>query len=210
MLTSNLATHKQLLAAKTVSIDRLNAQIRELSAQQKQELDTLQNLTRKAKARTDRVQKIANLRRLLSEKKAAAAHNGHISPRKRKTAGDVDVNSGLGIPPNLDLEEGDPETQEYLATLPSPRTLRARLEAYRENNKALADQSAQLKSRSLELEGQYRKAVALCTQTAEEKVEECLPSLIAAVESERGGLGREEVGRIREFLMKVEGVGGEV
>ena len=66
-------------------------------------------------------------------------------------------------------------------------------------------QADELKSRSAEMEGMYRKVVSLCTGVEEGKVEESLPALVAAVESERGGLGQQEVGRVREFLRRVDG-----
>jgi hypothetical protein len=53
----------------------------------------------------------------------------------------------------------------------------------------------------------YRKVVALCTGVPEDKVEESLPSLVAAVESETQNVGEQDVGRVRDFLRKVEGGG---
>ena len=79
---------------------------------------------------------------------------------------------------------------------------------YETNNDRLHQKSTQLKSRSSQLEHLYRKVVSLCTGVAEDKVEDQLGALLAAVESEKGALGREEAGRVREFLIKVEGVGG--
>lgn len=208
MLTTNLAAHKQLLATKTAQIDALNAQIRELSAQQKQETDLYLNLQRKVKARTERRQKIANLRHVLEEKKGSAAYSGAV---KRKI-GDADtaVDPTGGALDQLDQENLEHALQSgMLASLPSTPQLRALLAAYERNNTHLSSASAALKSRSVELEQQYRKVIALCTGTEEERVDECLGSLIAAVESEREALGAGEVGRIREFLMKVEGVANE-
>jgi len=208
MLTTNLAAHKQLLATKTAQIDALNAQIRELSAQQKQETDLYLNLQRKVKARTERRQKIANLRHVLEEKKGSAAYSGAV---KRKI-GDADtaVDPTAGALDQLDQENLEHALQSgMLSSLPSMSQLRALLAAYERNNAHLSSASAALKSRSVELEQQYRKVIALCTGTEEERVDECLGSLIAAVESEREALGAGEVGRIREFLMKVEGVANE-
>lgn len=95
-----------------------------------------------------------------------------------------------------------------LSLLPPLSHLRALGAAYEANNQRLGDDAAELQSRSVKLEEMYRKVVALCTGVPEGRVEESLGALVAAVESEKGGLGREEVVRVREFLMKVEGVGG--
>lgn len=48
--------------------------------------------------------------------------------------------------------------------------------------------------------------VALCTGVGDGMVEELLGGLVAAVESERGE--DVEVGRVRDFLRRVEGVEG--
>lgn len=88
----------------------------------------------------------------------------------------------------------------------STSDLRALVSAYEANNADLAHVAASLHRKSNQLECSYRKVVALCTGVPEESVEENLPSLVAAVESERGALGREEAARVREFLLKVEGV----
>ena len=78
--------------------------------------------------------------------------------------------------------------------------------AYKTNNAGLREQAAQLKSRSVELEKKLRRVVALCTGVAEEKVDAMVGGLVVAVESERGE--DVEVGRVREFLRRVEGVEG--
>ncbi|KAG9720502.1 hypothetical protein KCU59_g17559, partial [Aureobasidium melanogenum] len=101
-----------------------------------------------------------------------------------------------------------PLQQQVLNNTPSVAELRTLKKIYETNNDRLHQKSTQLKSRSSQLEHLYRKVVSLCTGVAEDKVEDQLGALLAAVESEKGALGREEAGRVREFLIKVEGVGG--
>ena len=104
-------------------------------------------------------------------------------------------------------------TPEQLARWPPVSVLRARLAAYNANNSSLEARIAGLKAQSSEQEGQYRKVVSLCTGVDENSVEGVLEGLLAAVESEDGGAafgsgkGAVEVGRVREFLRKVEGAG---
>ena len=93
--------------------------------------------------------------------------------------------------------------REYLSSLPPTDVLLARVTAYKKNNAKLQAQAKSLKSRSSELESQLRKIVALCTGVCEESVDEMIGGLLAAVESERGE--DVEVGRVREFLRRVEG-----
>lgn len=198
MLTQNLTQHKTLLAEKVSQIDRLNAQIQELSATQKQELDQFLNLQCRAKLRDERFKKIENLRRVLGDQQS--------SPAKRKVqigeADEVKLPASLLTGENYQHFDIDP------SSLPSATNLRAQIAAYGPLNTSLATRSANLKSRSLEVESLYRRAVSLCTGVPEVQVEESLGALVAAVESERGGLRSEDAGRVRGFLMKVEGVGG--
>lgn len=213
MLTQNLASHKDLLKVRTEQIDRLNEQLREFSALQKADLERLQELKERVKVRGERQAKVANLKRAIQERKASTPTNKH-----KRNASDAELEpswldeSSQDIL-NFETPNGSPNglQRQFLENnVPSPPTLRARLNAYFANNAQLRKQADELKSRSSELEGMYRKVVSLCTNVPEEKVEESLPALVAAVESERGALGEQEVGRVRDFLRRVDGTGGGV
>ena len=52
----------------------------------------------------------------------------------------------------------------------------------------------------------YRKVVSLCTKVDEDRVDSVLEGLVQALDSDP--LDGVEVGRVREFLRKVEGVEG--
>ncbi len=107
------------------------------------------------------------------------------------------------------MNPGDltPQQFSYVSSLPPTKVLQARVSAYRRNNARLEAQAKDLASRSIELEEQLRKVVALCTGVEESRVDEMVAGLVAAVESERGE--DVEVGRVREFLRRVEGAEGE-
>jgi regulatory protein SWI6 len=91
-----------------------------------------------------------------------------------------------------------------LLTQISSTFLRHRLDTYTHSNAALLNRSRKLKEKDGQLEQMYRKVVSLCTKVEESRIEDCLESLVAALDSEEGeGV---EVGRVREFLRKVEGV----
>lgn len=98
-----------------------------------------------------------------------------------------------------------PQYQDYLMQqLPPIHVLRQRLETYTHTNGSLLNRSRILKEKDGQLEQMYRKVVSLCTKVEESRIEECLEGLVAALDSEEGeGV---EVGRVREFLRKVEGV----
>ena len=96
----------------------------------------------------------------------------------------------------------DPATHQLLSTLPSTSILRSRLNAYKSNNEQLEIGTQSLKRKSTELASKYRKIVSLCTRVEEHRVDGVLEGLVRAVESEREDV---ELGRVREFLKRVEG-----
>lgn len=213
MLTQNFASHQDTLRQRTEQIDLLNDQIRELSAQQKADLDQLQELKDRVKLRSERQAKVANLKRAIGERRARASHK-QVRGQKRGAPSISEVepewmNENYDGLLTFETPDGSPNSlqRQYLeTTIPSPKSLRARLNVYHSNNASLQHQADELKSRSIELESMYRKVVSLCTGVAEDKVEESLPALVAAVESERGALqGEQEVGRVRDFLRRVDG-----
>lgn len=112
----------------------------------------------------------------------------------------------LSTPLPLDLSHlsSNAASAAAMAKLPSIATLRHRLEAYIENNSKLADRARQLKEKDGQLEAMYRKVVSLCTKVPENMVDSHLEGLIQALESDERDVV--EVGRVREFLRKVEGV----
>ncbi|KAF1939814.1 apses transcription factor-like protein [Clathrospora elynae] len=88
--------------------------------------------------------------------------------------------------------------------LPAASVLRQRINTYTSTNATLLKRSRMLKEKDGQLEMMYRKVVSLCTKVEEGRVEECLEGLVKALDSEEGeGV---EVGRVRDFLRKVEGV----
>lgn len=211
MLTQNLASHKELLTQRTEQIDRLNEQIQEFSAVQKAELERLQETHARIKLRSEKQAKIANLRRILDEKRARAQPETLQQVLDLGAADSALLSEDLSsILPSIPSEDSPIEPGQrtlFTSALPAPSDLRARIHAYSSNNAQLQDQANELRSRSSELEGLYRRVVSLCTQVDEDKVEEALPNLLAAVESERGGgiESQGDVGRVRDFLRKVDG-----
>ena len=211
MLTQSLSSHKDLLRARTEEIDLLNAKIQEFSAIQKQDLDRLQEIKERVRLRSERQAKIANLKRSIAEKRerqktrSSAPSTTDIEPAWLDDSSQEIISLHSPSSP----ESPNAAQRHFVASsLPSPRTLRAHLNAAITHTANLQRQAEELKSRSADVEAMYRKVVSLCTGVEEEKVEESLPALVAAVESERGALGQQEVGRVREFLRRVDGVGG--
>jgi regulatory protein SWI6 len=209
MLTQSLSSHKDLLRAKTERIDEINEQIRELSTRQKRDLEQVQELKERVHLRNERQAKIANLRRAIAEKRSrqqqSATPSVDIEPPW------LDENTRGILSPDLSPVTQDPtplQRQLLSSSLPPANVMQMHVNAYTAHNASLQKQADDLKARSIEMEGLYRKAISLCTGVEEGKVEESLPALLAAVESEKGAVGVQEVGRVREFLRRVDGGAG--
>jgi hypothetical protein len=220
---------------KQDSIDRTNDLITQLSSQQKQEQQKLEQLRARLRLRQDRAKRIANLKRWLEPQRHMLSVNaGATDLHEKRQIGYADA-EGAGVIINDEdlpfdlLQAGEhlmrhaSDGASYLSTpLPidpssfnnqpvssliaqiSTTFLQHRLDTYTQSNAALLNRSRKLKEKDGQLEQMYRKVVSLCTKVEENRVEECLESLVAALDSEEGeGV---EVGRVREFLRKVEGV----
>lgn len=211
MLTQSLSSHKDLLRARTEEIDRLNAKIREFSSVQTQDIERLQEIKDRVRLRAERQAKIANLKRNIAEKRERQKASSGPKPTVTAEPSWLDESSqeivSFSSPSGSDSPNAI-QRQFVTDSLPSPRTLRAHLNAATMHTENMKRQADELKSRSVDTEAMYRKVVSICTGVEEHKVEESLPALVAAVESEKGALGQQEVGRVREFLRRVDGVGG--
>lgn len=214
LFTQNLASHKDLLRQRTEQIDRLNEQIREFSAMQKAELERLQETQARVKRRGERQAKLANLKRFSAERLSAMSPSSRQQLQTTSVAiGDADavlipedLSSVLPSLPPPDVPISPGHRSVLTSALPPPAALRQRVHAYVSNNAQLQDQAEELRSRSSELESLYRRVVSLCTAVPEDKVDDALPNLVAAIESERGGMeGEGDVGRVRDFLRRVDG-----
>ncbi|EKG14085.1 hypothetical protein MPH_08828 [Macrophomina phaseolina MS6] len=202
-------------------IDRTNASIQSLSTQQRHLSNLLASLQRRQRFRAERSQRIANLKNAIKDQRGRLARSGSISVEQAMEAskdnikvGDADAASPVKLQlghlrdmspdsaNHVDLSTLSPSQNSALVALPSTSKLRATLSAYDGNNAELRARAAGLRERNGELEAQYRKVVSLCTGVPEDQVELLLGSLVKAVESETGdGV---EVGRVREFLRKVD------
>jgi regulatory protein SWI6 len=199
------------MGAKQDLIDATHSQLRECSAQLGEERRKLEALQTRASEKTERRHKIYNLRRALEDQRAGIA-NGNSSQGLKLGDADLELITASELPKELlrnedinqtSLRQLDQKQFTYISSLPSSGILRARLSAYIQNNKDLKDYSAQLRSRSRELEEKYRRVVALCTGIKEEEVEETLPGLVTAIESE--GASGAELARVNEIVRRFEG-----
>ena len=234
ILQSTSMQFTQEARLKQDDIDQTNEQIAQLSALQKIEQQRLESLRARIRARQDRAKRIANLRTWLDVQKMALSVSTGTDIRERRRVGYADTDGAMVVvraedlpaevraagdliqakasdgpsylttPIPADLYAIAHQNAALIAQLPSIQTLRQRLEVYIQNNMSLADRSQKLKEKDGQQESMYRKIVALCTKTDEEKVDMVLEGLVQALDSDP--LDGVEVGRVREFLRKVEGV----
>jgi ankyrin repeat protein len=217
-------------------IDTHNAAIKDLHTTQTQLASQLDRVHSTIRARQERKQKLHNLRRVVGEMKARLAKtnptlatSGAEELRNVKV-GDADKEFAV---PDTDTNTISSPEQQNTPSLPtpthsqshqsrsptqhqpqqnipptSPQTLQRRLSAYTALNVRLAAHLKTLRARDSDLEAKMRKVIALCTGVAEEDVDRLLPQLCQAVESEGEGIGTtaRDVGRVREFLRKVDEV----
>jgi regulatory protein SWI6 len=181
-------------------IDAHTAQVRDLSTTQKNLSEQLEGIQSRLRARQERKQKVQNLRRAVKEMR-----------ERRKTPptseglklGDADKE--FAAPPSTLQDGNTPQHQQGGEA--EKRLLQSRLQAYNNLNSRLSAHLTSLRARDGELEAKYRRVIALCTGTKEEHVDAVLAQLVLAVESEGDpgqGAGGQDVGRVREFLRRVE------
>lgn len=210
----------QEMEEKQKVIDGIHASLRATSGQLGQAQVRLKQLQSARKERDERVQKIRNLRNAADEEgyrlqQLKDAAEGNDSQETEVNGREEDMYLGQPDVPLFPLPlpaasaslqavpsailRNDPTLAQGL---PSVATIRARIQAYRAINEELERGVGELRTRSRDVEGKYRRVISLCTKTPEERVDDVLGSLVRAVESEGNGV---EVGRLQEFLGKVEG-----
>jgi len=205
--------------AKQAQIDTIHAKLREASATVGVERARLEELKSQAKERDDRKLKISNLLRAQEDQRASLKQQqqqyGQQIADNVMQLGDAD--KGLAIPAgavpgnilsNINPNPHQPQVldqaqRQVLASLPPTHILRARVNAYRANNENLEASIRSLHSKNSALAAKYRKIISVCTSVAENDVDSVLHNLLRAVESEQNDV---ELGRVREFLQRVDGV----
>ncbi|KAL9044573.1 MAG: hypothetical protein Q9214_002300 [Letrouitia sp. 1 TL-2023] len=212
LISTTESSFKSELQSKQSLIDQTHLKLRETTSLLAEERRRLQDLQRQANARKALRTKTANLKHAneqLRAKLSTPGPNGtRIDPKTNIKTGEADAGLEVDVSllPAQELYPSplDPDSKEarYLSSLPPTDVLRARLEAYKANNARLDAEVKNLENQSSELEGQLRRVVALCTQVDEDKVDEMVGGLVAAVESERGE--DVEVGRLNDFLRRVD------
>ena len=84
--------------------------------------------------------------------------------------------------------------------LPSATLLKARINAYKKNDEYLQNMLNDIHENQLDLEGKFRRVLALCLKVDESKVDSMLDGLLQAISSEDPQ--DMDTGEMQEFLNK--------
>ncbi|KAL8747594.1 MAG: hypothetical protein Q9184_007578 [Pyrenodesmia sp. 2 TL-2023] len=191
---------------KQFLIDQVLTQLRDNVSQLAEERKRLQVLELKLAQRKTLKMKVTNLQ--YASQALRHSLGNRPEPKTNIQVGEADA--GLEVDPKslpprepypTPLDSNSPESQ-YLESLPPTEVLQARAAAYRANNSRLEAQVDHLQSQSSELEGQLKKVVSLCTKVDDQSVDELLPRLLKAVESEKPE--ELEASRLSELLRQVD------
>ncbi|KAI5809379.1 hypothetical protein BZA77DRAFT_335793 [Pyronema omphalodes] len=88
----------------------------------------------------------------------------------------------------------------YIKTLPPSTLLKSRLKGYKRNERSLQGTVQKLKEKSMDLENNFRRVVALSTGIEEQNVDGLIEGLVMAVESDPGEV---DTNRVVGFLRKI-------
>ena len=212
ILAQTQQQYQNELAKKQAVINQQNQELRDIATEIEQERTRLDEMQRRETDRAERRKKIENHKRANEERKAKMEARdrelGPAEPFKDPDYAAKFASLGYPIETDEDIERiknlPEAEAEELLKKLPPPAEMQAHVDAYKVVNEGLQKQLASLQARSSETESKYRKVVSLCTQVPEAEVDGMLDQLLAAVTSEDGN--KEDMGRVREFLRKVEDV----
>lgn len=205
----------QEMAAKQGVIDNIHASLRQTSSNLGQSTQQLKLLRQAQKERNERVQKITSLRSAADEEGYRLQQLKEQYPAlDRSLNGEGGGEMALGQPdsqfspfrPGTTTHEIQQHLQANPAALDGTITkeqLRARIAAYRQNSHDLESKVHDMKRGSRKTQEKYRRVIALCTKTDETKLDNLLEGLWRSVESDAADV---ELGRVREFLSRVEGV----
>ena len=204
----------QEMNAKQSIIDNLHASLRQTSSNLGQSTQQLKLLREQAKERNERVQKITSLRSAADEEGYRLQQlKAQLPSLDRSLNGEGSGEMSLGQPdsqfspfrPGTTTQEIQGHMQANPSALDatvSKDQLRARIQAYKQNNQDMENRVAEIQRGSRKTQEKYRRVIALCTKTDENKLDNLLEGLWRSVESDAADV---ELGRVREFLSRVEG-----
>ena len=210
VVSNTEASHNANMKVKQSLIDAAQRELKEVTKILNEEHQRLEKLRQQADKRKRLRQRSINLRKANEQKRSYVKAALGVEARNEIKVGEADAGLEIDSTILLDSLQSEnaslqltPQQKTYVSQLPTAAVLKARVAAYRQVNARMEQEAMNHKRQSLEVEAQLRKLVALSSGVKVEEVDERLPSLLKAVDSEdpRGV----ETGRVRDFLRKVDG-----
>lgn len=197
---------KSEISTKQKQIDELHSRLRESTqklSESRQNLDILKQSEIKL---NELKQRIANLDKATSEEEQRFIDQ----TTELGSIGNYDVDFDADEPFRVwpiynEFQEHPNQTPDSrninLQDIPPSVVLKARITAYKENERDLNNIIQELRSNSSKLESKFRRVVALCTGVEENTIDSILDGLVQAVESDPDEV---DMGRVVGFLRKVD------
>ncbi|KAF3918694.1 Ankyrin-3 [Arthrobotrys entomopaga] len=191
---------------KQIEIDATHTQLREITLRLSEDRRKLESLRQRISEKAELGQKSLNLNRAAQEEKRK-----YLEQHNKLTNGQANENDLPSLDPNEpfrlspEMVNGDfknlTTTQsQYLKTLPPASVLKSRMLGYQNNEKMLDELAQTLRGRSLELEANIKRVVAICVGVEENKINDVLQGLLKSVESDPVDV---DTVRLTSFLKKV-------
>ncbi len=206
LLSSLNRDFEEEIQLKQNSIDNVHSQVRDSSLRLSETRQKLDNLRSSSSRLTELNQRSQNL------EKAIALEDERFQ-KKKKTGteynGVYDPDDPFRVYPVVKLLQEGKTEEEILQNpslvpaddLPPIAILKARINAYKENQESFKSLASELKNKSRDLENKFRRVVSLCTGVTDDGVDGLLEGLVQAVESDREQVN---INRVSTFLRKVD------
>ncbi|KAG9327379.1 hypothetical protein KVV02_005955 [Mortierella alpina] len=172
---------------------------------------TIQQYRTQARHLAEAQQKIKNLEQSLEEESHRTRNQkGYSSSLRQRDGALEDIDSLFHVPPTARSQpaggnEGGNLSSETASKRDSVQKeivlLKARIQAYEQNEKELSTELTEIKDQSLDKELQCRKVISICCNIPLENVDEMLVPLTQAVESDGASL---DLSRVAGFMSKVK------
>ena len=198
------------IMARQNQLQETQAHLRQATSELSETRRTIKQCRTQAEQLAESQQKLKNLQQFLDEEsQKTKSQKGYSSTLQQKDGTSEDVDRLFLLPTLLLLEGGGEITGDVKGKEAAKETqlkeevllLRARIEAYEQNEKDLTQEMTEIKGQSLEKEQQCRKVISICCNIPLEKVDEMLVPLTLTVESDGASL---DLPRVAGFMSKVK------
>lgn len=190
------------MLARQGQLQDTQAVLRRATADLAESRRTLKQCRAQALQLTEAQQKVKNLEQSLEEEtKKARSQKGYSSAIRPQPEGQMEDIDKLFDVVDIPGDQVDPSMSAEARAQKHVVMLKARVRAYEQNSKELAQELVDIKDRSLDKELQCRKVISICCNIPLEKVDEMLVPLTLAVESDGASL---DLSRVAGFMSKVK------